>query len=109
MSREECELLDRIINLKIGSGNDALTFVDRLARENSWSNEYAERCLLEYKRFIYLAVISDTPVTPSDQVDQVWHLHLTYTESYWIDMCDKVLKQHIHHGPTKGGVKEFNR
>ena len=48
------------------------TFAKRLARENSWTKQYTERTMIEYKKFI----------TPSDAIDQVWHLHLTYTKSY---------------------------
>jgi hypothetical protein len=42
-------------------------------------------------------------VTPSDQVDQVWHLHLVYTHSYWSRMCQGVLRVPLQHGPTRGG------
>jgi hypothetical protein len=37
--------------------------------------------------------ISTHIVTPSEQVDQVWHLHLTYTRSYWDEFCPNVLGQ----------------
>lgn len=97
------------MNFEIGSKSDSLTFIDRLARENGWSRIFAERCVIEYKRFIYLAMISDAPVTPSDQVDQVWHLHLTYTVSYWLEFCGNILGKPLHHGPTKGGVIEANK
>ncbi|MGH1541396.1 MAG: glycine-rich domain-containing protein [Arenicella sp.] len=83
-----------------------LTFAQRLARENGWTQEYAERSIQEYKRFIYLIAIGDQPMTPSDQVDQVWHLHLTYTRSYWHEMCRDILGFELHHGPTKGGKQQ---
>src|SRR5690606_11954622 len=60
----------------------------------------------EYLRFIYLAMTAEHPVTPSEDVDQVWHLHLCYTRSYWQDLCEGVLKKALHHGPTKGGKQE---
>ena len=55
---------------------------------------------------MFLVCISELPLTPSDQVDQVWHLHLLYTRSYWEDFCPNVLQRVIHHGPTKGGDAE---
>ena len=82
------------------------TFTDRLARENSWDIEYAVRVVHEYKKFIFLICIADHPLTPSDQVDQVWHLHLIYTESYWVDLCQNTLGKNIQHGPTRGGKQE---
>ena len=60
----------------------------------------------EYRRFLYLAVRAGHPVTPSDAVDQAWHLHLCYTRSYWEELCGEVLGQPLHHGPTKGGRAE---
>lgn len=84
----------------------AYTFSDRLASENGWSYEFALRAIEEYKRFMFLICISPYPQTPSDQIDQVWHLHLLYTESYWVDFCENTLGKRINHGPTKGGPTE---
>ena len=83
-----------------------LSFTDRLARDNGWTLEYSERVLDEYKKFMLLTVAASHPVTPSDQVDQAWHLHLTYSRSYWQDLCAAVLGKDVHHGPTQGGSKE---
>lgn len=64
------------------------------------------RCIEEYKKFMFLICISNHPLTPSDEVDQVWHLHLLYTDSYWNKFCSETLNRQVHHGPTKGGEKE---
>jgi hypothetical protein len=45
-------------------------------------------------------------ITPSEEVDQAWHLHLIYTYSYWEEFCKEILKRPIYHGPTKGGKQE---
>lgn len=58
---------------------------------------------------MFLLCIANHPLTPSDQVDQVWHLHLLYTRSYWNNFCRDVLKKEIHHEPTKGGKTEGNK
>ncbi len=41
----------------------------------------------EYRRFAFLAATAGHPVTPSDAVDQAWHLHLTYSRDYWDRFC----------------------
>jgi hypothetical protein len=87
----------------------SLNFTDRLARENGWTIEYSIRVINEYKKFIFLLTISNHPLTPSDQVDQAWHLHLLYTQSYWEDFCERTIKQKIHHGPTNGGNIEKDK
>jgi hypothetical protein len=93
----------------VGPDDAALGFAARLARENGWSSARAERVLGEYKRFCYLAMRAGHPVTPSDAVDQAWHLHLTYSRDYWERFCPEVLGGPLHHGPTAGGADEGAR
>jgi uncharacterized protein (TIGR04222 family) len=90
-------------------GGAALSFSKRLARDNGWTADFARRVVLEYKRFVYLAATCGHPVTPSDEVDQAWHLHLVYTRSYWDELCGQVLGFPLHHGPTKGGAAEGHK
>jgi hypothetical protein len=93
----------------IGPDEAALSFAQRLARENGWRLAAAERVIGEYKRFCYLAVRAGHPVTPSDAVDQAWHLHLTYSRDYWERFCPEILGAPLHHGPTAGGADEGAR
>jgi hypothetical protein len=89
-----------------GHAGAPLSFTQRLARENGWTQSYAGRVVQEYRRFVYLAVTQGHPVTPSDQVDQAWHLHLTYTRDYWEVFCPQALGRVLHHDPTRGGEDE---
>jgi len=109
MTPEHNILWNNIRSFELDDPFIALTFTDRLARENGWSLEYALRTVHEYKKFMFLLCIAQHPLTPSDQVDQVWHLHLLYTESYWIDFCQDTIGRQIHHGPTKGGENEQSK
>lgn len=79
-----------------------LTFSGRLARENGWSHHFADRVIVEYLRFAYLSRLGEGMVTPSDEVDQAWHLHLTYTRHYW-GAFKAALGGPLHHMPTRGG------
>jgi len=100
------ELWRRIESFQIDDGTPSLTFAARLARENGWSVSFAERVVEEYKRFVYLAMTAGHRVTPSEHVDQAWHLHMLYTESYWDRLCGEVLPRALEHAPTKGGGSE---
>jgi hypothetical protein len=102
-------LWQRLQLYQIGPSDAALPFAQRLARENGWSAAHAARVIAEYRRFCFLAVTAGHPVTPSDAVDQAWHLHLTYSRDYWERFCPEVLGQPLHHGPTAGGAGERNR
>lgn len=94
---------------RIGPADTALSFAARLARDNRWSVSFAKRVIGEYKRFCFLAVTAGHEVTPSDAVDQAWHLHLTYSRDYWERFCPEALGVPLHHGPTAGGAAEHNR
>ena len=109
MNDEQQKLWIEIRNFELDDPGLSLSFTDRLARENGWTIEYSVRSILEYKKFILLLIFANNPLTPSDQVDQVWHLHLLYTQSYWDEFCGKTLNRKIHHGPTKGGEIEKNK
>jgi uncharacterized protein (TIGR04222 family) len=109
MTPERAELLSRILSFDIDGGEHALPFAARLAREQGWSRTYAERVIAEYRRYVFLAVTSPTPVCPSEDVDAAWHLHLTYTRSYWKRLCGEVLGRPLHHEPTKGGPSEADK
>jgi len=79
----------------------------RLARENGWTLRYAQRVVLEYKRFLALAASGEQPVCPAEAVDEAWHLHLCYTRSYWDELCGEILQQPLHHQPTRGGAQQL--
>lgn len=96
-------------NYSIGPDDAVLSFAERLARENGWDLDEAERIIGEYKKFCFLTVIADQDMTPSDAIDQVWHLHLSYSRDYWERFCPDILGQLLHHGPTAGGEAEHNR
>ena len=106
MKPELCELLRKIESFDIDGGECDLPFVARLSREQGWNHRYAERVVGEYKRYIFLAMCSNVPRCPSEDVDAAWHLHLTYTRCYWERFCGQVLGRPLHHEPTRGGPKE---
>ncbi|QJW93810.1 TIGR04222 domain-containing membrane protein [Frigoriglobus tundricola] len=109
MPTPDSDLYRRLLNFPIDEGTPALSFEARLARENGWDTAFARRVVLEYRRFLFLALTADHTVTPSESVDQAWHLHLTYTRSYWERMCGELLGRPLHHGPTRGGAAESRK
>lgn len=97
---------ERIKVAPIGTENALSDFTSRLAKENGWSRRHAARVVMEYRRFLFLAVHAGHPVTPSLDVDQAWHLHLVFTRSYWQHWCAELLGRALHHEPTTGGLAE---
>lgn len=109
MNETQHALWTRLNAYQLDAVDATLPFSKRLARENNWTLPYAQRVITEYKRFVFLALTSNHPVTPSDEIDQVWHLHLIYTEAYWEDFCKNVIRMPFHHHPTKGGAAEGDK
>ena len=97
--------IERVLSFEVDDFSSKFRFIDRLARENGWTIEYAKKVFVEYKRFMWLCKVSNMSMTPSDEVDQVWHLHMTYMKSYQ-DFCENYLGKVIYHNPSKGGKSE---
>lgn len=102
-------LWDKLQSFQFDDLEAGFSFSHRLARENNWTSSFTQKVIEEYRRFLYLCCEAGHPVTPSEEVDQAWHLHLCYTRSYWHDLCRDTLKKEIHHGPTKGGKAEHHK
>lgn len=109
MNAEQMKLYQRLQAFSLDEPDANLSFSKRLARDNRWTAKYTQRVIDEYKKFAFLAVVAGHPMTPSDQVDQAWHLHLVYTRSYWGEFCPNVLQTPLHHGPTRGGSREHHK
>jgi len=109
MTPFEKDLWDKLSGFSPDEAGQTLKFSDRLARDNGWGSAYALAVVEEYKKFLFLCAITTTGVTPSDAVDQAWHLHLTYTRSYWTDLCRDIIGKEIQHNPTKGGKQEASK
>lgn len=100
------ELWQRIVQWQPDEPGCHFPFSQRLQQENGWTRAYTARAIDEYRKFLFLSQVAGHTVCPSDDIDQVWHQHLTYTRSYWEDLCGKILKRPLHHQPTKGGPSE---
>ncbi|HEY1107488.1 MAG TPA: TIGR04222 domain-containing membrane protein [Opitutaceae bacterium] len=106
MNPDQRTLWQRIQAHVLDDPQSASPFSLRLAAENGWKPGFTQRAIEEYRRFAFLATAAGHPVSPSDAVDQVWHLHLLYTRDYWGEFCPRVLGAPLHHGPARGGIAE---
>lgn len=102
-------LWNKIQNFTFDDENAVTTFSGKLAVSQNWSPEFTQRVIEEYRRFMLLCCVSENGAAPSKLVDEVWHLHLTYTRSYWTDFCRNTLGKDIHHHPSAGGMQEDHR
>jgi hypothetical protein len=105
MEHDYLALAARIEAFELDEPGVVDTFSRRLARENGWSAAYTRRVVREYKRFLTLAVTTPQVVSPSEQVDQAWHLHVLHASRYR-RFCSQILGRRLDHGPSDGGSAE---
>jgi uncharacterized protein (TIGR04222 family) len=101
------ELWSKIENFDMNGPVSEYGFTTRLENENYWTLNFARTAILEYKKFMYLAAISEGMVSPSDIVDVVWHQHLVFTESYEA-LCN-ILGKKIAHIPSTHHSDDFSK
>jgi hypothetical protein len=94
-------------------GPDAFTkaFASKISRKLGWSQKFALKAIWEYKKFVYLGVVSDFSVTPPMVIDKVWHEHLLFSRGYR-EFCTEVIDYNFDHNPellpADGQTATFN-
>ena len=87
------------ITAKFGGQNPfTKAFADKLSRKLNWKKNFALKAIWEYKKFVYMGVISDFSITPSKVIDQVWHEHLLFTSGYR-KFCKEIIRYNFDHNP----------
>lgn len=76
-------------------------FLDALQKSTKWERKFCIQCIEEYKKFIFLKAVSHAPVSPCYAVAMVWQTHLTFSTSYWIDLCETILGKELHFEPIE--------
>jgi hypothetical protein len=102
-------LLETLMTFPLDTGRGRPSIVDKLCLANGWTRSHALRVVHEYRRFLYLCATFPDRLLPPGDVDQVWQLHLCYTQSYWEELCMKILKRPLHHQPVLHGREERAR
>lgn len=102
----QAALYQRLQDFELDDPTHEFGFTRHLMKNHGWTLTYAQRAIAEYKKFVFLTVVANHQVVPSDQVDQVWHAHVLLTQSYSEEFCPKVLGKQLHHHPARGGRTE---
>lgn len=93
------EIWQRLLEMRIGFASHQQNYTMRLAQENGWTVAHALRVEHEYRKFLYLMIVSNQELSPAASVDQAWHLHLTYSRHYWLELCSDIAGRSLHHNP----------
>jgi len=88
-----------------GSDPSTRAFASKLTRKLGWKTGFALRAINEYKKYVYLGVISTKNVTPSKVIDQVWHEHQLFTKAYR-EFCKETIAKDFDHTPELVPIPE---
>jgi hypothetical protein len=98
-------LWDNITSAFGGVNASTKAFASKIANKHGWGKNFTLIAISEYKKFVYLGVISNFHVTPSKIIDVVWHEHLLFTKAYR-EFCNDVIFYQFDHHPQLFAVEE---
>ena len=90
--------LEEIIEMLGGKNAPVRAFANKIMKKHHIPRAFTFRAIEEYKKFVYLGVISDFIVTPSKYIDLIWHEHLLFSKAYR-EFCSDVINYQFDHQP----------
>ena len=92
-------LWDNITTTFTGKNPFTQAFANKINSKHNFT-KYATvlRAIGEYKKFVYLGVLSDCHVTPSKIIDIIWHEHLLFSSGYR-NFCNEIIEYDFDHHP----------
>jgi hypothetical protein len=82
--------------------------LSKIFRRKYCVGEKSSDYIKEYARFMTMLYFTNNPLTPSEEVDQVWHTHQCMTIEYR-NFCRTIFGKFIYHIPTVGGESESTK
>lgn len=98
-------LRERVGSYLLGSSY----FQVELAADTRIDAAKREQLVDEYVKFLCIKKFADFKVTPSVEVDKIWHLHVLHSEHYREILCKQILEEPFHHDPACGRQGEWDR
>lgn len=80
------------------SNIEDLNFLKKQLVPTRWSETYMDLVIDEYKKFLSLRAINSN-LSPSNDIDIIWHTHILNTKSYR-EYCNLKFKKVIDHDPS---------
>ena len=77
---------------------DVSLIIERMVFKYKWSKKRVQKAISDYRQFLYLTQVFELPLSPTNDVDIIWHDHILHTAKYAAD-CDKLFDTFLHHYP----------
>lgn len=79
---------------------DYTSLKNRLMSKEFFPEDKADYLLAAYQRFFSLRFVADSPISPTREIDNIWHLHILDTKEYE-KFCNEVFGKFVHHIPRE--------
>lgn len=80
-------------------------FIAKYSKKFNVSEEVAQGKFTELKKFLILCAVSSGAISPSKEMDDVWHEFILFTRDYY-NFCNMFFGKMIHHQPEVVTNKE---
>jgi hypothetical protein len=77
---------------------DLTQIENRLLHKHGWCTERIVEAIAGYRQFLYFTQMFSEPISPTADIDSVWHEHLLHTRKYMAD-CQELFGDFLHHTP----------
>ena len=74
--------------------------IHRMVDKYGWTEEEAQQCFEDTKKYLYLCASLGEPLPPSKKIDEVWHNFILFTMDY-LEFCIIHFGRFIHHRPRR--------
>ena len=91
---------NRLVNLALAMSFQFDPLVHRMIDKYKWDEAESRECFEDLKKFLYMAVMADKPVAPTEKLDEMWHNFILYTMDY-DEFCRTRLGIFVHHRPRR--------
>ncbi len=99
----EAQTWQRVLAYQLGNpeAEPRFSFLHKVMRETGWSQRNSEQVILEFRKFLFIRIVTDAnvPIVPCLMVDEVWHIAILYNFNYEAMSMD-LLGRMFYHRPV---------
>lgn len=80
---------------------------NRMVARYGWEESRADNAIFGYKKYLYTTQVLSVKISPSIDVDEIWHQHILHTKDYAKD-CEFLFGFFLHHVPNPVKIPQKN-
>lgn len=78
---------------------------ERMHVKYGWTPKFTDELFIEMKKFMYLCATNDRAMAPPEDIDEIWHNFILFTNDY-ANYCRDKVTLFLHHQPLTVAQRE---